>query len=839
MLKSNKTKLVLFVSLLLLFLGVSFVFAQKPLEINYPDIPGVETPTTTKTALPAYIRYIFQFSLSLAALITLISFFYGGVRYLTSGGSAFAQKEAKSQISAGVLGLIILLASYIALNTINPQLVGSRISLPGRIEVDEELTVGPPESRPASYVEIPLGGLIENLWGERKASPHKPADCYWFDENGNATKFLKNQERLDCIKWLAKAIQVKAKKLKEPIEELQKLYDCQNCCRNCCEICNWDEEEGWQNCGSYACCEGGKWVHQYYYQECPFNCCEYFLTCQCTECKGCICVRPPGEEEEEEEEPIPEPPTLPSLVQGPAPPSPPPPEPPPPEPPGPEPPGPEPPEPPPPGPPGPGEAKGECCNPEDPSRPYEDVLVRGLIDKIEPDPYPEINAIKPALKELKLKLGLFPLTEELMRWENLNELLDGHPETQNLIKEILIGQPAEEEKLKQVLKIKSVMQHLIEGGWLLEDRNIAKTMMINLGLLRNEIAINEIAWMGTETDPANEWIELYNNTKEGINLTDWKLVVKDKFEINLSGTIPSQGFLLLSNQEGIGANLIYDGILADSGEVLELYDEFGNLVEEVDCEPGWFTGDKDSKASMERINSRGETSRDNWAVCLSSGGTPKSPNSQGVFIISYPSFSSLIAELSNKLANQETLREKLILVLRQEENLERIVKSKDFLEEILTGDEWRFKDLLRQREVLQILLEDKENLTLLLTDEHAKEVIKNILVRTGNWSEEEEEEKQWQEFLAGLDETLTNLKLINDFQRDLLWVLNARDLMRGCESSPISYDQFRTPGLSPRTIERVPEWEDIKREVLMTDPKTGQLIDGFDPSIFYCHKQLW
>ena len=55
----------------------------------------------------------------------LVSFslVFGGIGYLTSAGSPIKQKESRNWISAGILGLIILLSSYVILNTINPELI--------------------------------------------------------------------------------------------------------------------------------------------------------------------------------------------------------------------------------------------------------------------------------------------------------------------------------------------------------------------------------------------------------------------------------------------------------------------------------------------------------------------------------------------------------------------------------------------------------------------------------------------------------------------------------------------------------------------------------------------
>jgi len=875
----KKDKLFFLILLLFLFLGASFILAQKPLEVTYPAIPGAPTPTGVKTILPDYIMYIFQFSLYLGALIAFSSFIYGGVRYLTSAGNLARIKDAKSQISAGLLGLLILASAYLILNTINPQLVAWEVSLPGGTPTGLP-AAGPSKPEPTTYVEIPLGGLIENLWGERTEafpSGFKPADCYRFDDNGNATQFLENQERLICIQWLSEAIQIKAENLKEPVEKLQKLYDCQNCCRDCCdknvcdwagckEICDLNEATGlWENCplgnlccegtqnegcweegscGAYQCCEGQGMVRQYSYQKCPYGCCEFLEECPCSETCGfetewcnrcnCICIK-----EDEEGEPV-------------------------------------------------------CCNPDDPAKPYEDLLVRSLIDKNllseeekEQDPYRDLVDIKTALKELRLTLGLFPLTEALKNNQRICcpgdacppeigviDCLFKNTQTKDLIKKILLGDPAEEEfttideeKLKEILGIPLVMRYLVESGLLTQDRNAAKIMMRELGIRKNEVAFNEIGWMGTLANPNDEWIELYNNTREDINFEtengNWRIkTVSGTIDIELRSIIPTGSFYLLANNENVFSdteiNLVYEGELADKGEILILYDEFGNPIEEMDCSSGWFGGDKELKISMERMNPQGCLNMENWTTNFSAKvqeswrpdyingldqggnpiyGTPGQPNSAGRRAIPYPDFNSAVGELNSKLSQEEELRKKLVLVLRKEENLNKLVKSKEGLAEVLTGEDWRLKNLLSYENVLRILLEDKSaetkyNFELLLANEYIKEVFTEVLIQIGFWKEGEEE--QWEELTFILPITTTNLKLINDFRQDLTWVLEGRDLMQNCENPPISYDQMRVPEttIADINIEGEPSWKDIKKEVFWVE-------EGLDPATFYCPKPLW
>jgi hypothetical protein len=107
------------------FLMGSFCFAQRELELEYPEleVPGVQTPTTTRTVLTDFVRYVFTLAIALAGLLAFGALIYGGIRYLTSAGDPTKMSDGKNQVIAGFLGLIILLSSYLILNTIDPQLV--------------------------------------------------------------------------------------------------------------------------------------------------------------------------------------------------------------------------------------------------------------------------------------------------------------------------------------------------------------------------------------------------------------------------------------------------------------------------------------------------------------------------------------------------------------------------------------------------------------------------------------------------------------------------------------------------------------------------------------------
>jgi len=119
----KKISLLIFLLLILFcFQGVAkAVDTAKPLEINYPEISG-ESPQNAPSSVPNYIKYIYVLFIAISGIIALGVLIYAGFRYLTSAGDATKLSDAKSRMVGAFLGLVLLLLSYLILNTINPRI---------------------------------------------------------------------------------------------------------------------------------------------------------------------------------------------------------------------------------------------------------------------------------------------------------------------------------------------------------------------------------------------------------------------------------------------------------------------------------------------------------------------------------------------------------------------------------------------------------------------------------------------------------------------------------------------------------------------------------------------
>ena len=173
------------------------------------------------------------------------------------------------------------------------------------------------------------------------------------------------------------------------------------------------------------------------------------------------------------------------------------------------------------------------------------------------------------------------------------------------------------------------------------------------------VVMNEICWAGAVWDHTAEWIELFNTTDLPIDLEGWQLISSDGAPcIRLHSVIQPQtddvaasGYFLLERGSdesvpGIAADLVYQGALTNSGEILALIDSSGRVIDSVnaslsaDSPLSWPAGSDNRGvlpfASMERVRFQLGDEPSNWASCVADVpadsarrilGTPKAENS--------------------------------------------------------------------------------------------------------------------------------------------------------------------------------------------------------------------
>ena len=163
----------------------------------------------------------------------------------------------------------------------------------------------------------------------------------------------------------------------------------------------------------------------------------------------------------------------------------------------------------------------------------------------------------------------------------------------------------------------------------------------NIGDIK--VVINEIAWMGISGTGGHlhEWIELYNDSIEDINLEGWTLIASDdgivKLTIQLLNSMSAGSYFLAKKKTtattglDVSADLIYSGnalVNSPGCYSIGLYDDNGVLHDSTGCfEDGWFAGKNEEKLTMERKDASldGEQSSA-WKDSNVAGGTPRQLN---------------------------------------------------------------------------------------------------------------------------------------------------------------------------------------------------------------------
>lgn len=91
------------------------------LNLDYPQFPG-GLDINTDQNLDQIVAWLYTFIVLISGLAAFIMIVWGGVQWLTSQGNPTATGDAKDKIQKALLGLLLVLISFLILQIINPEL---------------------------------------------------------------------------------------------------------------------------------------------------------------------------------------------------------------------------------------------------------------------------------------------------------------------------------------------------------------------------------------------------------------------------------------------------------------------------------------------------------------------------------------------------------------------------------------------------------------------------------------------------------------------------------------------------------------------------------------------
>lgn len=141
------------------FLILAFFLAIPAISValTWPPSPTGTQFNPATTTLPEMIKYLYEWGVVLGGLAAFVMLVVAGFQYLTSAGDPGKISDARGRITSAIGGLVLLLASFLILNFINPELTNLRLpslTLPGDSEVTDQLLSGLPPAGSCAMVKI-------------------------------------------------------------------------------------------------------------------------------------------------------------------------------------------------------------------------------------------------------------------------------------------------------------------------------------------------------------------------------------------------------------------------------------------------------------------------------------------------------------------------------------------------------------------------------------------------------------------------------------------------------------------------------------------------------------
>lgn len=123
----NSSTLALFVFFTLVA-GVSVAQAQGYIPLT--PLPGTTEAGASTVSVSSYVGGVIKLSIALGAALAVLFAVIGGTQYVAASINPAAKQNALEKVWNALIGLTIILSSYLVLNSINPDLVNIKLELP-------------------------------------------------------------------------------------------------------------------------------------------------------------------------------------------------------------------------------------------------------------------------------------------------------------------------------------------------------------------------------------------------------------------------------------------------------------------------------------------------------------------------------------------------------------------------------------------------------------------------------------------------------------------------------------------------------------------------------------
>lgn len=97
--------------------------------LNVPGMPDCASPVTTATTFQDYLVRLYQFAVGISGIVAVGMIVWGSIYISAFTESIDKKSEGREMITSAIIGIMLLLGSYLLLRTINPRIVALGESL--------------------------------------------------------------------------------------------------------------------------------------------------------------------------------------------------------------------------------------------------------------------------------------------------------------------------------------------------------------------------------------------------------------------------------------------------------------------------------------------------------------------------------------------------------------------------------------------------------------------------------------------------------------------------------------------------------------------------------------